>query len=148
MTGYLRWVAPKCGPCVQGQDTMVPHGRQNTAHPGFVGKAARYDCGRCIAWHVDQHGFPALQPSDVEAWNLWFLVHDQQRAGGMGELLGLDYGVLPAVFRLERIPRARWPRLFRSLVALNQVVQRQRAQDAAAQRQKAQTRAQPPRVGG
>lgn len=130
MEGYLLRVAPKCGPCVKGQDTMAPRGQQNAQHPGFVDKSARYDCGQCIAWHAEQFGFPPLAPADVEAWNLYFLVQTQQRSGAMGEPMGLDYAALPTVFTFEGVPRARWRTLFHRLATLNEAVVAKRAKDA------------------
>ncbi len=134
MTGYLQWVAPKCGPCVVGQDMMAPLGRQNTAHWGFVGKAERYDCGQCITRHAREYGFPPLDAGQIEVWNLWFLVQSQQRTGGMGDSAGLDFGVLPAVFDLEGIPQARRRRLFRQLVTLNDAWLAHRAKKLEEQR--------------
>lgn len=142
MAGYLLRVAPQCGQCVKGQDMMVPRAGQKETHPGFVAKDQRYDCGACITFHASEFGFPPLDPTDYEAWNLWFRVQSQQRPGPMGEPGGLDYGVLPAVFTLEGIPphRQRW--LFHQLATINDAVQVKRAADA----EKRSNEAKGPRV--
>lgn len=146
MEGYLQYVASQCGPCVKAQDVMTPQGRQNEHHRGFVGKATRYDCGQCITAHATERGFPPLGVEHVEAWNLWFTVQSQQRAGGMGEPGGLDYGVLPAIFDLEGVPTYRRRRLFHELAALNDAVQAKRAREAETQRLAAAGRAGVARV--
>lgn len=100
---------------------MIPQGRQSEAHWGYVGADVPYDCGQCIARHAQEFAFPTLTEAHYEAWQLWLLLHDQQRMGM--EPIGLDYGVLPAVFEIKGIPRERWSGLFDQLVALNHVAQ-------------------------
>lgn len=100
---------------------MIPQGRQASEHWGYVAPDVPYDCGQCITRHAEEYGFPTLTDAHVEAWHLMLLLHDQQRVGM--EPIGLDYGVLPAVFEMEGIPRERWQGLFRQLVALNHVWQ-------------------------
>lgn len=106
---------------------MVPQGRQSSEHPGYVAADVAYDCSACIAWHGDRYRFPTLEPDDQEAWHLMLLLQDQQRMGM--EPIGLDYGVLPAVFALEGIPTERQRRRFHELAQLNHVFQAHYAEE-------------------
>ena len=115
---------------------MIPQGRQNEKHFGFVAVDQPYDCGQCITRHAAHYQFPELAPEHVEAWNLMLLLHDQQRIGM--EPIGLDYAVLPAVFAMEGVPQERWQPLFRQLVTLNHVWQAHYVQQRESQREQAE----------
>jgi hypothetical protein len=118
---------------------MVPQGRQVPTHPGFVGGAERYDCGACIAYHAREWQFPLLAGLSIHAWDLFALLQDQQRAGGM-DVIGLDYTVLPFVFDLYDVPAGKpRRRLFERIVWINHAVAAHRAEqrDLEAQRAKA-----------
>jgi hypothetical protein len=117
----------------------VPAGRQDPAHPGFVAADRPYDCAQCVRWHAAHFDFPELAPGNQLAWELFWLVQDQQRAAAF-DLLGLDYGVLPWLFRVYRIPRRAWRPLFERFVVLNREVTRHRAQRAQEERAVAQAR--------
>lgn len=105
----------------------MPRGAQNPSHVGFVERDAPYDCAKCIHWHADNYQFPRLEGRHVEAWNVFLTVQDQQRIGM--DAIGLDYGVLPAVFELLGIPRWRQASLFEELVILNHAHQAHRAEE-------------------
>lgn len=68
-------------------------------------------CAECDwRWKTD-----LLMPENAEAWNLFFCVQTQWRAGGMG-IVGLDYGELRAAARDMDIPLT--PGLWRKIRAL------------------------------
>lgn len=50
-------------------------------------------------------------PDNVAAVNV-FIAMDTQWRTGFGGATGLDYNVLPSVFRLAGIPRKEWPDTF------------------------------------
>lgn len=105
---------------------MIPRAAQNANHPGYVAPDVAYDCGQCIAHFARGYGFPELLPENAEAWGLYFTLQDQQRVGM--DLLGLDYGVLPAVFELLEVPRAERRLLFEKLAIVNHAEQAHRAE--------------------
>lgn len=120
---------------------MIPQGRQIPTHPGFVGGDQRYDCGACITYHAREWGFPMLDGLAAQAWDLYALLQDQQRAGGM-DVIGLDYGVLPFVFDLYDVPPGPTRRkLFERIVWVNHAVNAHRAdeRELEAQKQKARS---------
>ena len=108
------------------QDLAIPLGQQNPGHPGFVAAALPYDCRQCVAWHAERMDFPPLgdDAEAQEAWDTYFRLHGQQRAGL--ELLGLDWAVLPVAFDLWGIPRRARPGLFDRLCVMDREVQRWR----------------------
>lgn len=125
MRGFVASVSPKCGPCLDTQDVMAPTGTQDPSHPGFVGPAERYDCGQCIRWHGERFQFPALLPANVQAWELYWLLQDQVRAGL--DVIGLDYAVLPWIFALYAVPAAEQRLLFEKIAVMNRTVMADRA---------------------
>lgn len=58
-----------------------------------------------------------MWPDNLPAVNVLIAVSTQWRAG-MGGATGLDYNVLPAVFRMMNIPEADWPDTFECLRVL------------------------------
>ena len=55
-----------------------------------------------------------LWPENVLPLNVFASLGTQWRVGMAGPI-GLDYNVLPTVFRLHGIPRAEWPGLFEDM---------------------------------
>lgn len=55
-----------------------------------------------------------IWPDCWEAVRLFTSLRTQWRVGFNGPI-GLDYGVLPTIFRLEGIPRGHWPQLFEDM---------------------------------
>lgn len=53
-------------------------------------------------------------PDNWRALEVFDAMGTQWRVGEMGAV-GLDYGVLPAVIRLQGIPRSEWADLFESI---------------------------------
>lgn len=110
-------MSSRCGPCLKGQRINIPRGYQDPEWPGFVAKDTPYDCAQCIRYWAAEKGFAQLEAPDVQAWNLWWLLQNQQRIGM--DVIGLDYAVLPAVFDLEGIVEEDRRALFHKLVALD-----------------------------
>ena len=68
-----------------------------------------------------------LEGLSAQAWDVYALLQDQQRAGGM-DVIGLDYAVLPFVFDLYDVPvGATRRRLFERIVWVNHAVNAHRA---------------------
>lgn len=111
----------------------MPAGRQEPSHDGFVAVDLPYDCAQCIRAHagrVNAHMEaevfpPTLDPANHLAWTLFQQIEDQVRVGM--EVVGLDYGVLPAVFDLYGVPQAERRLLFEKVVVLNRARQHDRA---------------------
>lgn len=59
-------------------------------------------------------------PENLSAYGLFCALSTQWRIGMAGPT-GLDYGAIPAVLRLQRVPRAEWSSLFEDI----QVMERQ-----------------------
>lgn len=55
-----------------------------------------------------------IWPENLPAYELFNALGTQWRTG-MGGATGLDYNVVPAVLRLQAVPRADWPQLFADL---------------------------------
>lgn len=118
----------------------MPRGTQHPQHPGFVGGDRRYDCGACVAHHQALYDFPGLTGLSASAWELYALLQDQQRAGGL-DVIGLDYGVLPVVFDVYEVPRGPVRRrLFERIVWINHAVGAHRAAQRELEAQRAKAR--------
>lgn len=108
-------------------------------HPGFVEKEAPYSCGKCVSWHADKYKFPRLQPENARAWEMYFRLQDQQRAGGF-DVLGLDYAILPLAFRLYIVPPEEQRLLFEKIIVVNHEMNAHRSQRRESDRQLAEAK--------
>ena len=105
-------------------------GRQDPSHSGFVAGDQPHDCGKCIGAHAVLHGFPMLDGGAATAWHFYTLLQDQQRMGGMGEAMGLDYNVLPFFFDTYGVapaPSRERQKLVGHIVTINHTVNAHRA---------------------
>lgn len=70
------------------------------------------------AWGFTEEDMAAppvgIWPDNMDAVKVFAAMGTQWRTG-MGGATGLDYGVLPSVFRLTAVPRADWPDVFDDL---------------------------------
>lgn len=55
-----------------------------------------------------------IWPENLQAYELFSALRTQWRVG-MGGATGLDYNVVPAVLRLQGVPRVDWPQLFEDI---------------------------------
>ncbi len=110
---------------MQAQGINVPFGRQDSQHDGFVAVDAWYDCQQCVRKNGERNGFPPLEPAHHEAWGIFQAINDQVRVGM--DVVGLDYGVLPAVFDLYDVPRSERRVLFEQIAILNGAQQKHRS---------------------
>jgi len=113
---------------------MVPIGRQNPTHPGFVAADQPYSCRACVSWHATQHQFPDLDPENALAWDLYMTFQDQQRIGM--DVIGLDVDAIRFAFELYEIPQDERLLLFEKLHLVDRCVQERRAKEREREQQK------------